>query len=190
MIPSNFPQSKALNLLEDMTTEELAILISKAAKESFTEIREKFGKDQLIGYSILSHDTADSCVPVMATKDGCKNFANGSDRDFFLSPVEWDAFDNNAYFYNINEELEKIYDSGDYEKDPDWHDKFREFVFESNVRGLELLIDEGFFGNEADRNNIFIVFSLSDSETTQTHLPAWIKRLNTKSVNEKYNHDI
>ncbi|WP_299873038.1 DUF4303 domain-containing protein [uncultured Cocleimonas sp.] len=169
-----------------MTIEELANLISKAAKVAFTEAHERYGEDQLIGYSIISHDTADSCFPVVATKNGCANYEYGSDSYFLFTQVEWDGSCDNSVFYKVNEEIGKLYDLGDYEQDPDWHNKFREFVFESNVRGLELLIDEGFFGTEEERNKLFIAFSVSDSETSETHLPNWVKRLNTESVNAKY----
>jgi hypothetical protein len=167
-----------------MDIEILFKLISQSAKVSFTESREKYGKNNIVGYSIVSHDTADSCGPVIATKKGLDSFEYGSKNDFLFSPVEWDEFDSGPSFNEVNEEILKLYDAGDYEVDPDWHDKFRELVFEANVKGLESLINEGFFGTEEERNSIFIVFSLSDSETFETHEPGWVKRLNTVAVNQ------
>lgn len=165
-----------------MDIDELAKIISDAARVSFSESRQKFGKDQLIGYSIISHDTADSCGPVVATKKGLGGYGYGPDTDYIFMPVEWDQFDNGPSFDKVNAEIGTLYDAGDYEEDPDWHDKFRELVFEANVRALEILINEGFFGSEDERNNIFIIFCLSDSETFETHVPGWVKRLNTETV--------
>jgi hypothetical protein len=169
-----------------MTTEELAILISKAAKASFTQTRERLGKDQLIAYSIYSHDTADSCSPLVASKSGSEKFESGSESGFLFTPDEWDQQDGYSCFDEVNNELLRLYDLGDYEQDTEWHNKFRELVFEVSVRGLELLIAEGFFGSEAERDKLFIIFSLSDSETSQTHFPDWVERLNTASVNKAY----
>ncbi|MEZ4529018.1 MAG: DUF4303 domain-containing protein [Desulfobacterales bacterium] len=169
-----------------MNIKNLSELIKQAAKVSFSKSCEKHGKKNVIGFSILSHDTADSCGPVAATRAGLDNFEYGTKNDFMFSPVEWDEFDDGPAFDKVNEEIGKLYDAGDYETDPDWHNKFREFIFEANVRGLELLIQEEFFGSDEQRNDIFIVFCLSDSETFKTHEPSWVKRLNTSLVSERY----
>lgn len=169
-----------------MQIEDLATIIAQAAKVSFTETRDKFGKDQIVGYSILSHDTADSCGPVAATIKAQEAYDYGPDDDFLFDPVEWDLFDNGPSFNQVNEEIAKLYDAGDYEEDPDWHEKFREFVFEANVKALESLVSDGFFGTNDERSNVFVVFSLSDSETSETHVPHWVSRLNSDTINQNY----
>lgn len=146
------------------------------------ESQRVLGQGEIIGYSILSHDTADSCGPVVATRRGLAEFKYGSRDDFLFSPEEWDEFDNGPSFELVNKEIAKLYDSGDYEVDPDWHGKFRELVFEAAVVGLERLVRDGFFGSEDERDRIFILFALSDSETFETHEPGWVKRLNTPAV--------
>ena len=168
-----------------MDIEKFAENIALAARSSFTEFRERIGSDEIIGYAILSHDTADSCAPVVATYTGLADFTYANKDDFRFSPVEWDEFDKGASFDLVNEEIGKLYNAGDYEADPDWHVKFREFVFEANVKALEILIDCGFFGTEHERDKIFVIFSLSDSETFKTHEPEWVKRLNTTKVSNR-----
>ncbi len=171
-----------------MNIEKLSDLIAQAARSSYSALRNKYGKDEIVAYAIFSHDTSDSCGPVIATRTGLEKYDYGSKNDFIFSVAEWDEFDNGSSFDTVNDELEKLYEAGDYDEDPDWHDKFRELVFEANVKGLEILISEGFFGSEDERNDIFIVFSLSDSETFDTHEPNWVKRLNTISVSNT-NHE-
>ena len=170
----------------NMEIDNLAKLISEAARLSFTETRERLGDDQIIGYCILSHDTADSCFPIIGTKGALDNYEYGPDEEFIFSPDEWDEFDNGPAFDMVNSEMAKLYNAGDYEVDENWHVKFRELVFEANVRGLEILIKDGFFGSEEDRNSIFIIFCLSDSETFETHVPKWVRRLNTEEVSRKF----
>ena len=171
-----------------MNIDTLSKLITKAAKESFISYQVKFGENEIIGYSILSHDTADSCGPVLATKKALENSSFDDINDFLFSPTEWDQFDNGASFNQVNNAIGKLYDEGDYEIDPEWHNKFRELVFEANVKALEQLISEGVIDSENNRNDIFVIFCLSDSETFETHEPTWVKRLNTEKVSNSYMH--
>jgi hypothetical protein len=101
-------------------------------------------------------------------------------------PVEWDVFPRDTHFELVNEEIGKLYEAGDYEIDENWHERFRELVFNSCVGALEKLVLEGFFGPETQRDELFITFSLSDSATSRTHVPGWVRRLNTRAVYEKY----
>ena len=169
-----------------MKVEELSLKIAQALRFSFDSFRECLGENEIIGYGILSHDTADSCIPVICTRDGLDDFSLGSPEDFIFSPVDWDNFDRGSSFDLVNRELNKIYEVGDDSIDPIWHTKFREFVFEANVKALEALIDESYFGNDLKRDDIFIVFTLSDSEVFDTHEPGWVKRLNTIEVANRY----
>ena len=165
-----------------MVVEVLSLHIAEALKTSFNGFRESLGENEIIGYGILSHDTADSCCPVVSTRAGIENFTLGSSEDFLFSPVEWDKFDRGPSFDLVNREICRIYDEGDYSIDPNWHIEFREFVFEANVKALETLVDQGFFGTDQQRDSIFIVFTLSDSEVFNTHEPEWVIRLNTSKV--------
>jgi hypothetical protein len=170
-----------------MTEAELTNLISLAASQSFSAGRGEVGSDEIIGYSILSHDTADSCCAVIATKKGQKKRTDIAAADFIYLPVEWDVYiPPNDHFELVNTEIQRLYEAGDYEIDESWHEKFRELIFNACVGGLEKLILENFFGREAQRNELFITFSLSDSATSKSHLPDWVKRLNTQIVFEKY----
>ena len=169
-----------------MKVEELSLKIAQALRFSFDSFRECLGENEIIGYGILSHDTADSCIPVISTRAGLDDFSLGSPEDFIFSPVDWDNFDRGSSFDLVNRELNKIYEVGDDSIDPIWHTKFREFVFEANVKALEALIDESYFGNDLKRDDIFIVFTLSDSEVFDTHEPEWVKRLNTIEVANRY----
>jgi hypothetical protein len=54
---------------------ELARIISKAASGSFSDVRSVIGDQQIIGYALMSHDTADSCWSVMATRTGSEEFS-------------------------------------------------------------------------------------------------------------------
>lgn len=169
-----------------LDVDKLSKMIAAAASESFSASRAKHRKDEILGYAILSHDTADSCCAAVATQHGLKGFVHGEDNDFLFSPPEWDEFDNGTAFASVNNELIKAYDEGDYEIDPDWHEKFREDVFEATVQGLEILVRQGFFGMEEERNRLYLAFCLSDSETFTTHLPSWVSKLNTDRVTNKF----
>jgi hypothetical protein len=176
-----------------MKTEELARLMYDAARAAFTKKREQFGTDQILAYAIFTHDSADSCTTVLATKSAYDAYEIASKEYFLFTPVEWGVGGDYAHFAKANEALETLYNLGDYEQDPEWHNKFRELVFEASVQGLERLVDEGFFGDEAERDQCFITLYLSDSETNQSHLKGWVKRLNTTSVNDRYlslNHSV
>ena len=169
-----------------MKTEALAVLMSDAARAAFTEKREQIGSDEILAYAIFTHDDADSCTTVLATKSAYDAYEIASKEYFLFTPVEWGEGGDYTHFAKVNEALETLYNLGDYEQDPDWHDKFRELVFEAGVQGLKRLVDEGFFGDEAQRDHCFITLYLSDSDTDQTHLEDWVKRLNTTSVNDRY----
>ena len=168
-----------------MTSIQLADLISLAARQSFSAARADIGRDEIIGYAILSHDTADSCGPVVATRNGMAKRNDIPAADFTFQPVEWDVFPSDSYFEPVNRAIGKLYDAGDDDVD-DWHHHFRALIFDACVGALEQLVHEGFFGPAAQRNALFISFALSDSATTRTHAPGWIRRLNTEQVYEKF----
>jgi hypothetical protein len=165
-----------------MKDEELARMISIAAAQSLADVRSVIGDEQIIGYALMSHDTADSCWPVVATRRGSEEFSYGSRDDFLYSPEDWDHFVNDSRFDAANQEIEKLYDAGDYEKDPDWHGRFRELVFNASVKALEILIEDGFFGPPEERDHLFIILCISDSDESELSAPIWAERLNTPGV--------
>lgn len=176
-----------------MTLKELAQSISKAAIQSFTKSQKKYGRDNIVGYALMSHDDANSCGPVIATKKGYSEYSRVmpddflfSPDDFRYSPEEWDCFDSGPLFDKVNDSIEILYSAGDYEIDPDWHFKFRKLVFNACVSALEILIKDGYFGSPEDRDNLIIIFSVSDSKEFEISEPTWIKRLNTKNVFNGY----
>ena len=103
-----------------MKVEELSLKIAQALRFSFDSFRECLGENEIIGYGILSHDTADSCIPVICTRDGLDDFSLGSPEDFIFSPVDWDNFDCGSSFDLVNRELNKIYEVGGDSIDPIW----------------------------------------------------------------------
>lgn len=169
-----------------MTEDELAGLIAGAARESFGATQTKLGVDQIAGYALMSHDTADSCGAVVSSKAGLDAFQHGDPADFRFAPEEWDEFDRSSAFDEVNKEIGLVYEAGDYEIDPDWHEKFRNLVFGSCARALEILVHEGFFGSPNERDKIFVNLCVTDSETSETVAPSWAQRLNTPLVFESY----
>ena len=65
-----------------MSEDELACLIAGAARHSFNGTRSKLGTDQILGYALMSHDTADACGPVVASRKGLDAFDHGKPEDF------------------------------------------------------------------------------------------------------------
>ncbi len=170
-----------------MTDSELAPLIADAARRGFDHAHHSLKRDEILGYAIMSHDTADSCGVVVATTGGLNEFRHyGTDDEFLYSAENWNYFISDSYFETVNEELLKLYEAGDYEVDPDWHDKFRKLVFNSCVLGLEVLIHDGYFGPLPQREGILVVLCISDSFEMQKSAPAWFKRLNPPSVFNRY----
>lgn len=170
-----------------MREEELARLISDAARRSFVETQNAIGRDEIIGYALTSHDTADSCGPVVATRSGLEAFTPyGSAEEFRYSPDNWDCFDNQSAFDRVNQELLRLYETGDYEEDPEWHNRFRQLVFCSSVAALEALVGEGFFGIPDERDALFVMFGISGSLEWERRAPEWASRLNTPSVTKRF----
>nr|WP_086937969.1 DUF4303 domain-containing protein [Thaumasiovibrio occultus] len=168
-----------------MSLETLRDLIAQAAKCAFVAVREELGEANIAGYAILSHDCAYSCTPVVVTHKAMTTYQHGSAQDVLFSVVEWDHYDNSERFAQVNDVLLAMYEAGDDEIDDQWHEKFRELVFEANVQALEHLVGEGFFGDQQARNTLFVLFSLSDSETFDSHEPQWVARLNTAQVTQQ-----
>ncbi|MEY4560825.1 MAG: hypothetical protein RLZZ618_102 [Pseudomonadota bacterium] len=168
---------------------ELTTLIATAARASFSDVRAAIGADNIVGYAILSHDSADSCCPVVLTRHWLAERTEVSPDDVRFDPVEWDVFQRDTHFDNAQAALEALYKAGEAsedDSDEDWHAAFRELVFSSCVGALDTLVQTTFFGPEQPRDRLFITFSLSDSATSRTHSPGWVQRLNTLTVRNAF----
>ena len=171
-----------------MADQVLVKLAYEAAKQAFDAARRALGDDEIVGYAILTHDTADSCQPIFATDRGVESFRFGSKQDFLFVPDNWDYDAHSQSFSALNKELQQRYDAGDYEVDVDWHAKFSRSVFDSCVDSLETLVREGYFEKLDCPNRPFVTLAVSDSDEMRTAAPGWVKRLNPKSVLDDFTH--
>jgi len=154
-----------------MPNQTLKPIALDATKLAFDAARRALGDVEIIGYAILTHDTANSCQPVFATDRGAESFRAGTRQEFLFSPDNWDYFAHGSLFGEFNEQIELIYDAGDYEVDEDWHDKFRIDVFESCMFALESLVSDGYFDQLECPARPFV--TLGVSEFSVWHETAW-----------------
>ena len=165
---------------ETMTNQELTEMVYDAAMPAFEFVRQAFDDDELLGYAIISDDSANNCQPVFATDRGMESFYCGTKEEFLYCPENWDYSACSNSFNGLNNLL------GEYETDKERHSNLRRHLFESCVSALEQIVSEGFFDNILPKHRPFIVLGLTDSDRMKTLAPGWVRRLNPQPVIDRY----
>lgn len=154
--------------------DELIDLIKVAAKNCFTELREKHSEDSFCAFALYSDEGAMTVCPSANTKEYLEQKSEEDPDDalyYKWSTAEWKyEYTGNEWFSEVQKELE------DFHKKSHTDEQFTEFqsiLYESCVAALEDLKKEGFFKEG------ILVFSVTDYLDDDSEV-SWIKRLNSK----------
>lgn len=161
-----------------MNTDELSKSIRKIAEHVFSKVEHK----SVAGYSIQSHDTADSVFFAVLKKGSIE--ADFESRLFNVE--EWDEYLESPEVDTLNSLIASIYDKmDDYENDPGWHKRFRELKFGSSLTALNQMKEEGFWSNKAEEIP-FVMFWVCGAEISEKEGVKWCEQLNGKDLGVKY----
>lgn len=153
--------------------------IEFAVRKCFAENLERYGKS-LCAFALISDDGAMTVVPCTNTVEHLKKMQheNVEYKDAYeFSPVEWFT-DNgaNVEFDDICEIVAKEVLKGDLD-----FVGFKKELFESCVQVLEKLRNEQFFPED-----LFVLFSISDTFESVENQIQWAKRLNSGEVVRRF----
>jgi len=153
----------------------------REAGEDFEFIRkENSGKD-FCGYPLTTDDEVITIGVMVQSRDVLEKDPNNSDEKW--NAFEWEYGGSEKGFSRVSKMLraKSNYDEKNYKA---WV-KYRKKVLETFVDAMHALVKEGFFGDEKERDRIFISVSVCDSDEGESN-PQWYKKLNTKTMYEEY----
>lgn len=156
--------------------DELFNRMVNATEESFSLCIEKFGKENILGFSICSDDTGITFSPRVATKSGMAKFKEyGKNNDFLYDPDNWDSEENTSKLDDLHSLINELYEEcEDYDNDENWHTEYRNRIYQLAVRTMEKLKIKGLFSSD-----FYLNVWVSDSDIPSTKATSWSKRLNS-----------
>jgi len=165
-------------LLEDITN---------AVRGSFDACRDRVGATEILGYAICSDDTAITCSPVVASQKGLLTYAHETADDFRFNPDEWTVQEGLEHVQAVGDVIYSLYEeSEDYENNDDWHKEYRTRIYDLFVQALERLDAAAYFGTGRERDNIFVMAWVSDSNTPRERGAEWSRRLNRPAMHKAF----
>jgi len=166
-------------------------LALEGTRAAFTSIRRAHPDETIYGYGLSSHDDATSLNASANSEEALlKKLAKVSPDEFERNPTQREYYRlcMNEWVYSESSDAldaanSLIYGWGE-ESDFGHGDAFlahKNRVFDTSIRVLEALIEEGFFGTAEEREQLFIHFSLPDTFQTEVMIES-ARRLNTPAV--------
>lgn len=170
--------TKDANLLRDMTD---------AVRKCFDACRERAGTSEIIGYAVCSDDTAITCSPIAASRKGFASCSYDNPNDFRFNPEEWDLQEEVDQLHAVGDAIYALYeDSEDYENNDNWHRDYRARIYELIVQALERLDAEGYFGSDEQRDEVFVMAWVADSDVPKIRGADWSRRLNRPAIHDAF----
>lgn len=160
--------------------EEILKSLLVSTRASFDACKAK--SNSIVGFAIVSDDSAVTFSPIAATSEGEEAYSDGSKDDFFFNPENWDLQENLDAFDDTSCPIEKLYEfCDDEENDDNWHEEYRSRIYQIAVRTLETLKIEGYFSDDVYLN-IWVV----DSYVPFSRAKSWSKRLNNEELHCRF----
>lgn len=149
-----------------------------SVSNSFDTMKDKSSTTEIIGYGILSDDSASSFTPIAATRNGLENFNSGNQNDFKFNPENWDLGTDIVDLKNNYNFLDALEDEcEDYDNDGNWHEEYRSRIYQLIVRTFEKLKLDDYFNDDT-----YLMVWVVDSELPIYRAKAWSKRLNNSKT--------
>jgi len=168
-----------------MDFKKLALKIEVATRQAFSEMVKLHGSEGIYGFALYSDEGAMTVCPSTNT---LKHLAESDPNDrlyYKYEPATWkyemegadEAFEEISSLLN-GEVMAN-------EEDEDWFDDFQKKLFETCVKVLEKLKNEGFFKKTAGKD-IFLTFTVSDYDFEPRDMERIAKRLNDNAYTKEY----
>ena len=157
--------------------EQLKNEIREGARQAFTSVRQAHPGKNVNAFALMTDDSAMTVGPVANSEEAWRE--SGGEEDFLWNPSEW-SYTEGGEFLDIAYRLILPY-----HQDVPTEVEFEEFqagVFEAGIRALEELDGEGFFGTGTARENVVLLFDVTDSDVPDD----MAQRLNTPAMYARY----
>lgn len=170
-----------------MEFETLSEKISEAARKAFLDLRSSHADEEFYAYALY---TDSGVMTVLASANSVQSLEKITEEEEDRSPEtlayykwatsEW-AYEGwrSVEFKEISANLRNSPDRGPF-------DKFRKNVFQSMIKALKTLDEEGFFGTGAAREKLVLFVTVTDDNEAEAMENASAKILNSPSLYEKF----
>lgn len=151
--------------------------IRDGARQAFTAVRSAHPGERVNSYALVTDESAMTIGHVAASAETLQQTEDPDEYRFM--PDEW-TLEEGGEFLDVAYRL--ILPR---HQDLPFQLEFREFrdgVFEAGVRALEELVEEGFFGSETERDDVLVLFHVTDADD----LDDVVARLNTPAMTARY----
>jgi hypothetical protein len=155
----------------------------KITKEIFTSFQAKKDSEIICGFALYSDGSASSIAASLNTRDHLDELVeeNPDDKEYFRwSPAEWkyeglESIKTNSLSKKLFEASGKISGEEFY--------KFRNQIFDSSVRVLKRMKEEGVFSSTDE--DFILLFSVSDFSNPASEI-AWVNALNDEALSQEF----
>lgn len=157
----------------------LATEIARGARRAFDSVREAHSDQTLDAYALYTDESAMTICHIAHSREALAMAARGDQDDFKWSCHEW-SFADNPEALEIAYRLILLHHR-DFPFQVDFQ-TYRAGVFEACIQALERLDQEGYFGHGSTRDDVRVLFEVSDSDD----VPGANERLNPPRVYDEY----
>lgn len=157
--------------------EQLRAEIREGTRQAIAAIRAAHPGESLCGFALATDESAMTLGPMAQSMSALRE-AGGGD-DFRFNPDEW-SYSEGGEFLDIAYRL-LLPRQQDVPQDVPF-EEFQEGVFEAAVLALADLAEEGLFGDQAARDDFFLLLHVTDADP----LVEAIERLNTPAMVARY----
>ena len=157
--------------------DQLTNEIREGARKAFDKIRTAHPDQKINSLCLFSDESAMTIAHCANSKEAL--IAAGGDEDLVWNAAEW-SFNEGGEFLDVAYRMILPFHLDGYCKME--FAEFRDAVFEACVSALEQLDKEKFFGSGKDREDVVLLFEVSDSDEVEST----VKRLNTTKAFSRY----
>ncbi|MGB0868997.1 MAG: DUF4303 domain-containing protein [Flavobacteriales bacterium] len=161
--------------------------IEKATKKAFTELYDQHKDEGIYSFSLYSDDGALTVCPAANTFQFLENLKKEekNDLDYYkFEPAEW-KYESKGAEEEFDEICDILYDELDKEiySEENTFISFKNQLFDCCINKLKKLKENNFFKNITG-NDIFLIFSVSDSDCE--HIKRSVNALNDNHYKTEY----
>ena len=159
--------------------------LAQASQAAFTELLAQHPNEQFYSFALYSDEDAMTVCPAANT---LAHLAAQPPDDLpyaKFEPAEWkyEMVGADAQFDELSRQLRARLDEDFAE--PDGFERFRQQLYTTCVDVLDTLRQQRFFDEAAGRP-VFLLFSVSDSDTPAAELASLVSRLNDNEYRDEY----
>lgn len=171
--------------MSDFDFAELQADLESASKLALAEISTAYPDEVLCAFSLYSDSGAMTACVTVNTVSNLKRHQdeNPDDQAYYkFSPAEW-HYELQGAQDEVSQICRRLYAAVIDNEDEEWLERFRESLFETCVKALENLRNEGVFSHLG--SDFLLVFAVSDSDPDPMVELANLSRLNSEAnINE------